>query len=64
MSTVEDMSNFGRKLIAVRVAGWNMPDEFTEANVMALLRYWDGLGNQILAKTAEAARFTPASPTA
>lgn len=64
IASVEDMSAFGRKLIAVRVAGWNMPDEFTEANVMALLRYWDGLGNQILAKTAEAARFTPDSPKA
>lgn len=64
IASVDDMSNFGRKLIAVRVAGWNMPDTFSESAVIELLRYWDGLGNQILAKTADAARFTPDSPKA
>lgn len=64
IASVDDMANFGRKLIAVRVAGWNMPDAFSESAVIELLRYWDGLGNQILAKTADAARFTPDSPKA
>lgn len=61
---VDDMATFGRKLIAVRVAGWNMPDEFSEAAAIELLRYWVGLGEQILAATADAARFTPDSPKA
>lgn len=52
---------FGRRLIAVRIAGWNLPDEFNEANLLKVLKGWTGLGAQILEKSAELARFTPTS---
>jgi len=64
LTPVNELSDFGRKAIAIRIAGWNLPDEFNEATVLRVLKAWSGLGDQILAKTAELASFTPASSKA
>lgn len=60
----DELDVAGRKLIATRIAGWTLKDEFTTANVLTVLKLWQGLGEQILAKSAELARFTPASSKA
>ena len=59
-----EMDVMGRRMIAARIAGWSMADEFTEANVLRVLKVWTGLSDQIIGKTADLARFTPASPKA
>ena len=64
ITPVDETATLARRMVAARIAGWTLSDEFTEANALTVLQYWVGLGDQILAKTADLARFTPTSPKA
>ena len=64
INTVDEQAVLGRKLVAARIDGWSMADEFNETNVQRVLKAWVGLSEQILAKSAELARFTMTSPKA
>lgn len=62
LQSIDEIAEFGRKGVAVRIAGWSLDEEFTPANVDDLIKHWKGLDAQILAKSAELASFTVASP--
>ncbi|MCC7267880.1 MAG: hypothetical protein IT546_11140 [Caulobacteraceae bacterium] len=65
VASVKDDAEYGRRLVAARLAGWTgIAEDFNDSNAAELLRLIPGFGPQIIRKSEELGGFTVASPTA
>jgi hypothetical protein len=62
--SAEETAEYVRRAAAVRVSGWNLADEFTEANVVKLFKLRPKFALQVLDASNETSRFTKGSPKA